>query len=195
MYEISSIDGLKRINFAKVPLRKEYFKTKLNEWIDENQNNPLRKTPIKLKITKKTTTPSPVKRKLLDLKNDTSKFKFKEKSETSRLSLLERIKLKEQLKKEEEPKDDYEALLLDKIPMIYDTIYHLQDQNKPISINKLIQIIQDSSNLPIHESEINDVMKLLQSKCSKFKIVETNSLRVLKVTNLNRDQDLKLLKS
>lgn len=148
-----------------------------------------------------------------DLKNDSSRFKFKEKLESiesnkfNGLSLLERIKLKEKLRKQQEqdeiskqqtPQDKYQNYLLTKIPMIYNAIYQLyqcQPNNcKTFSTKKLIQTIQDSSSYPVIPDEIHDGMKLLSTKLpSKLDMIEKNDIKVIRVTNLNRDQDLKTL--
>lgn len=146
-----------------------------------------------------------------DLKNDSSRFKFKEKLESiesskfNGLSLLERIKLKEKLRKQQEqdelsmqqtPQDKYQNYLLTKIPMIYNAIYQLyqcQPNNcKTFSTKKLIQTIQDSSSYPVIPDEIHDGMKLLSAKLpTKLDMIEKNDIKVIRVTNLNRDQDLK----
>lgn len=42
--------------------------------------------------------------------------------------------------------------------------------------------------------EIHDGMKLLSTKLpSKLDMIEKNDIKVIRVTNLNRDQDLKIL--
>lgn len=132
------------------------------------------------------------------MKNDSSRFKFKEKLESiesnkfNGLSLLERIKLKEKLRKQQEqdeiskqqtPQDKYQNYLLTKIPMIYNAIYQLyqcQPNNcKTFSTKKLIQTIQDSSSYPVIPDEIHDGMKLLSTKLpSKLDMIEKMILKL-----------------
>lgn len=225
MFKLNDELSIKLSNISQLhQLRKNEFIKKVKIWIESNQD--LDEIPKRQSIATTTTTTtsickSPNKiikskqiinknspRKYSDLKNDPSKFKFNEKSEPKEnsikgLSLLERIKLKEKLAKEQlskqiTPEEKYQNYLIGKIPMIYDIIYQLynsqNDNCKSFSTNKLIQIIQDSSNYPVVADEIHDVIKLIQSKLSKIKLIEKNGLQVIRVSYLDRDLDLQIFK-
>lgn len=231
LYVIFRLDDELSIKFPnnnmQLLLRKEEFLKRVNSWIESHQemieipkkSTILPKSPNKIikprsnnSSSSSTSTTSAIKnnsKKFNDLKNDPSKFKFNEKSESIQssnfngLSLLERIRLKEKLAKEQINKEDsleikYEKYLIGKISMIYDTIYQLYNSqnelSKSFSTNKLIQIIQDSSNYPVIANEIHDAMKLIESKLSKIQLIEKNGIKVVKVSSLDRDQDLKILK-
>lgn len=199
-----------QINFVQ---RKQHFITKLNDWIEKNQDisyipglqlqNLLTSTKPS-KIVKK----SPTKRVSHDLINSPSKFKFIEKDELIQqqknqgLSLIERIKLKEKLacKSTINPVLNYQNYLLGKTKTIYDIIYQymLNEKEttiKSFSMQKLTENIKDSLDYPLTSEEVVDIIKLLQEKLDRdnFVIVSRQGLLVLKVGKLNRDQDLKAL--
>lgn len=143
------------------------------------------------------------------LKNDSSKFMFKPKDEKTQqsnhngLSLLERIKLKEartKLEAEiETPEIKRNKYLESKLPQIYNILAQINGENndkmKSYPLKKLTQLIKDSLNYPIHNEEIHDCLKIIQSKLSQQALVVTTrkDLSVVKVYKLDRTNDLKLL--
>ncbi|RLV95795.1 hypothetical protein JA1_000813 [Spathaspora sp. JA1] len=166
-------------------------------------------SPIKLKSST---------RLLDDLKNDSGKFKFKareeetEKQKNNGMSLLERIRLKEKMKREQEQdhvnstEARYEKYLSQKVQMVYDVIYQLYNthlespaQSKSFSLTKLTQTIVDSSSYPLDPKEVKDVVNLIHKKLtdnsseSKISVIDSSGIQVVKVSNLNRTQDLKML--
>lgn len=182
---------------------------------------PVSRTSLPVKITKPNSrhgSPTKTARRQLfkDLKNDSSQFQFKLKDTTvetnknNGLSLLERIRLKEklnnlqqqQLQDENSATSKYEAYLKQKCQSVYDIIFQLYNVNletetfKSFSMAKLVEIIKDSSSYPLDADEIKDVIKLIERKLntkSRFAIVDKNRVSILKVANLNRNQDLKIL--
>lgn len=144
-----------------------------------------------------------------DLKNARSKFQFTEKdakvesAKSDGLSLLERIRLKEQrnanLKNSAmSPEMKYQQYLFGKIHVVYDAVYHLlgeqleleQKLQRTFAMSQVEQIVMDTLDHPMGKNEIYDTIKLLAQKLSKFVVVEKNDVRILKVSNLNREVDL-----
>ncbi|WLF78168.1 hypothetical protein PVL30_001895 [Lodderomyces elongisporus] len=144
-----------------------------------------------------------------DLKNARSKFQFTEKdakvesAKSDGLSLLERIRLKEQrnanLKNSAmSPEMKYQQYLFGKIHVVYDAVYHLlgeqseleQKSQRTFAMSQVEQIVMDTLDHPMGKNEIYDTIKLLAQKLSKFVVVEKNDVRILKVSNLNREVDL-----
>ncbi|KAI5955888.1 hypothetical protein KGF54_001390 [Candida jiufengensis] len=216
------------INFANIApnndtkVRIEMFTQEMNKWILANQNvldlpstelneviirnNSTQHSPNK--ITKpRSNSSSPTKNKFKDLKNDKSKFIYKEKTEkfesNKGLSLLERIKQKEKLKNEENEQltkqKKYENYLIGKIKIIYDIIYqvykiHTLDKEinlLSISTTQLISTIKNSLHLPMSDHEISDILNLLEKNLlGKFNMLERNEVKIIKIQNLNRENDL-----
>ncbi|PSK41053.1 hypothetical protein C7M61_000724 [Candidozyma pseudohaemuli] len=162
---------------------------------------------------KKDTSPTKVtKYKHIDgLKNDRSKFAFQEKissletSKANGLSLLERIKLKERMNSKvdigQKKKDDYDSYIRTKLPQIYDIIYELAsvasvNASQSFTLSKVISIIKDSSVYATSESEIQDVINDIEMKLGKerLQLIERNHNKVIRVFNLNREEDLQLLR-
>ncbi|KAK6454493.1 uncharacterized protein RJT20DRAFT_130630 [Scheffersomyces xylosifermentans] len=175
---------------------------RLSSSTSSSSSKPSSPSKIVKKSTSRSGSTSPIKRKgssiLHELKNDSSKFKFKEKDgqveqqKSNGLSLLERIRLKERIAKEQQeldglnntPEKKYQRYLLDKCPVIYDMIYQLVNENtqkklnedafnpsnaprkpnpsKTLSISKLCEIIEDSMTYPIEKKEIIDVFYLME---------------------------------
>ncbi|EGW33134.1 uncharacterized protein SPAPADRAFT_60444 [Spathaspora passalidarum NRRL Y-27907] len=214
--------------------RKPKFISQVNQWIRDNpsqdllgsielssiiKHEPRSRPTSPSKIVKpKSTGSSPIKISLTELKNDSSKFKFKskeehtEKQKNNGMSLLERIRLKEKLKREQEAdvanssEVKYEKYLLQKVQMVYDVIFQLYNshlesstQCKSFSLTKLTQTIIDSSSYPLDPKEVKDVVSLIHNKLqansseSKFSIIDSKGIQIVKVSNLNRTQDLKIL--
>jgi len=196
--------------------RTEFVQT-MNAWIDANrlaQFVPTVELRLVLvdrvaspsKIVKRTS--SPTKRVLDDLKNSSSKFQFKERRElvqqtkNNGLSLVERIRLKEQqaaaLKKD--PKQSYREYLQGKSKAIYEIIHQSVPNDNTVtsfSMAKLCEIVKDSTSYPPSTQEVVDIIKHICEKLNRdtFAIVERNGITILKVRNLNRKDDLKLLQS
>ncbi|CAK9438254.1 uncharacterized protein LODBEIA_P24960 [Lodderomyces beijingensis] len=174
-------------------------------------------TPLSLrsasprKITKpRSSSSSPTKRQsFASLKNTRSRFEYSEKdaqvesTKNSGLSLLERIKLKEKLANEGPPitpEMKYTEYLWGKVGQVYDVINQLyREQNfenfKSFSMTHVVKVVQDSIDHPINEREVNDVVRLITLKLHKFSLVERQSVLILKVSNLDREEDLRLLKT
>lgn len=201
--------------------RKGQFIEDINLWIKNNpdqtsfeypeledviynhkQSSPCTKPPNSTKSPNKVTKPK------LALKNSSSKFMFKPKDELKQqannngLSLLERIKLKEaKLKQQadkETPEMKHNKFLEDKIPQIYNILAQINGETpstKTYPLSRLTQLIKDSLNYPIHNEEILDCLKLIQTKLSQqvLSITTRNELSVVKVYRLNRSRDLQAL--
>lgn len=150
--------------------------------------------------------------KLLDLKNDRSKFLFKEKfsalesSKANGLSILERIKLKERMNSQTDPeqlkRDSYESYIRSKLPVVYDIIYELASTfsngtraAQSFTLQKVISIIKDSAQYAISNTEIQDIIEDLEKKLGhdRVQLVERNQTKVIKVFNLHREEDLRVL--
>lgn len=145
-----------------------------------------------------------------EMKNESSKFKFQERNEESEkiksngLSLLERIKLKEKLKKQSTtltPEMKYREYLESKAPSVYDIIFQICNSDlkntsqKTYSIKSMIKIIKDSLTHPIGDTEIEDVLKYISERFDKrnFIILSINGVSVLKIKQLDRNEDLNVL--
>lgn len=147
------------------------------------------------------------------IKNDRSKFAFQEKisaletSKANGLSLLERIKLKERMNSKvdigQRKKDDYDSYIRTKLPQIYDIIYELASvssvngprASQSFTLSKVISIIKDSTVYATSEPEIQDVINDIEMKLGKerLQLIERNHNKVIRVYNLNREEDLQLL--
>jgi hypothetical protein len=196
--------------------RTEFVQT-MNSWIDENKLAQfVPSVEIQLLLVDRAGSPSkivkrsisPTKRVSAEMKNSPSKFQFKERRELTEqkknngLSLIERIKLKEQqaaaLKKD--PKQSYKEYLQGKSKTIYEIIHQSVPNDNTVtsfSMAKLCEIIKDSTSYPPSTQEVVDIIKHICEKLQRgtFTIVERNGITILKVRNLNRGQDLKLLQS
>lgn len=145
------------------------------------------------------------------LRNDLSKFLFKEKlaaveASSHGLSLLERIRLKEkQQQSQESPQAKYQTQIRGKMPSVYDVIYELANssnleadapKSRTFPLNKVVSIVKDSLAFEIAESEVLDVINELQSVLgtTKMQIVQREQVRVMRVYQLDRNQDLASIK-
>ncbi|ODV81987.1 uncharacterized protein CANTADRAFT_24691 [Suhomyces tanzawaensis NRRL Y-17324] len=218
-------------NQGMIQTRKEAFAKDIENWILQNKDTQTffpkgipeilkqkeqkqevngRQLPNRItKITRKSS--------LADLKNDSSKFKFQERIElieqqkSNGMSLLERIKLKEKLRKEQlerengsnTPEVQYEKYLVGKFPQIYDMVYHMSNTNRgpgeavrTFSCQKLCATIVNSHDYPLNKKEVEDAIKLMSKKLGdKFVVLERGGVTVLKVGILSREDDLKVLAS
>lgn len=159
--------------------------------------------------TKANTSPTKVT-KASYLRNDASKFHFKEKlaaveASKSGLSLLERIRLKEkQLKSQEPPEVRYQAQIVGKLPAVYDVLYELAPvstlesgpKSRSFSLPKVISIVQDSFDFDMADTEVMDVIRELESRLGKERIhiLERGGVHAIKVFQLDRTTDLGLLR-
>lgn len=143
------------------------------------------------------------------LRNDRSKFLFKEKisavesSNAKGLSLLERIKLKEKnLHNLETPESKYHAQINGKLSAVYEVIYELAlslEANAPkirsFLLHKVASIVQDSFSSRIAETEVLDAINELESRLGpdKIHVIARGGVQALKVAQLDRNSDLSLI--
>ncbi|CCE79751.1 Piso0_001839 [Millerozyma farinosa CBS 7064] len=199
--------------------RETAFIEKANLWIKNNQDrDDVPSLPIEDFVETDKTKSSNIKSGtkndniFKELKNSSEKFRFKMKHErevqssNNGLSLLQRIKLKEKARKEEDKYDHTQIkrnkFIKNKLKSIYDILYHVhEDQStgklKSYSMPKIIATIKDSSTHPIHEDEAQDVVKALASILgrNRMEIVSRNGITALKIIVLDRSQDLKVLEN
>lgn len=142
------------------------------------------------------------------LKNDASKFLFKEKiaevekSKALGLSILERIRLKEKLNLAKEPPEvRYQAQIDAKMPAVYDVLYELSQTLHPgplfrsFDLQKVVSIVKDSFEFDIAETEVIDVLRSLESRLEgKIQIIKRGDVLAVKVHPLDRGTDLALIK-
>lgn len=148
------------------------------------------------------------------MKNDRSRFLFKEKlaavesSKANGLSLIERIRLKEKMNKEslgsDTPEKRYENLIHSKMPAVYDVLYELFNKNLPrdqllnfrsFPLSKIVSIVCDSFVFNIAESEVRDTIKALERVLApNIQTIDRDGVQGIKIFHLDREKDLKLLK-
>lgn len=172
------------------------------------------KSPVKcLQHRSPSTSPTKVgKYKHIEgLKNDRSKFSFKERkialesAKADGLSLIERIKLKEErnskIDPEQKKKEDYESLIRTRTPRVYDIIYELASASsangasQSFTLDKVVSIIKDSSEYAISSGEIQDIVNDIESKLGtgRLQLIERGFNKVIRVFDLNREADLQRL--
>lgn len=191
--------------------RKSKFIDSMNKWIESHQdigyfNIPKVEDVIRShSTTKNRSSPSKITKPRLVLKNDASKFSFKQRDETAQrqnnngLSLLERIKLKEQTLKQQQQLEPVEVqrqkYLEGKLPSMYNILHQIKGNGDKMTLTmtKLTQMIKDSIDYPIHEDEIHDCLYLMEKKLDPITITTRNDLTVVKVDALDRSRDLKIL--
>ncbi|ODV86802.1 hypothetical protein CANARDRAFT_6370 [[Candida] arabinofermentans NRRL YB-2248] len=188
------------------------FKLKLDEYFKENSKITSLNDIPNYKITNTKVQKSSISstintlklNKIEKLSNPRSKFEYHEKKITnnnSKLSLLERIKLKETLQKEKEEKSNLKSTSFNSnsnIKLIYDIIYEQSPKFNSdklqinLSFKKLNQLIKDSLNIT---TSLNDMNKLIELICYKLNliIVKIGDIKLIKLRLLNRDDDLKKL--
>ncbi|CCH46423.1 hypothetical protein BN7_6017 [Wickerhamomyces ciferrii] len=185
-------------NFTK---RKEIFESKSESWISQNKH--LNDIPIysrsKLESPNFTSSTKRVKREILQ--NSKEKFQAKpktgipasssSKTETKGLTLLERIKLKEQQASENKvtPEIKYDNFLQGKLKNVLQVVLSLKP-NTPYKIDKLSETLQNSlTKNPIGEKEAYDCTLYLNKKFPHiFKLVETSDSKILKWDELDREE-------
>lgn len=148
------------------------------------------------------------------MKNDRSRFLFKEKlaatesSKANGLSLIERIRLKEKLNKEsldlDTPEKRYERLIHSKMPAVYEVLYELCDSNisrgqllnfRSFPLSKIVSIICDSLALNTAESEVHDAIKAIERKLApNIQTIDRGGVQAVKIFHLDREKDLQLLR-
>lgn len=196
------------------------FVEKINQWIERNPNETAIK-PVDLSVIlfKKSVSPSKIskhsgdkKRSLSkDLRNDSSKYKYRERDEkdikekNKGLSLLERIRQKEAARSNElankSPLKQYDIRIKGKMVPVYEIIYQVRGTGEHLSyrsypLSKIMQTIMDSLGYPISEDDLRDVLAKLEEVLGNEKIqgVSREKFTVIKVKNLDRKQDLETLK-
>lgn len=221
-YGVTLPDSLPIPKFGTIlPLRRRQFEERLTDTLPE----PVKLSQIAVLLISQTPKSSPTKsssKKVSKsptkkspsklLRNDLAKFQFREKiasvetSKANGLSLLERIKLKEQLSKGasiETPKMRYDANILSKMPAVYEIIYELASTSTPqgshefksFALPKVISVVKDSFLLDIADTEVNDVIMAIEEKLGHEKIqtLKRGRISAIKVFLLNREHDLQLL--
>lgn len=166
-------------------------------------SSPTKASPIKISKTISKT-----------MKNDRSRFLFKEKlaavecSKANGLSLIERIRLKEKMNKEsigiDTPEKRYQNLINSKMPAVYDVLYELANSNLPrdqllnfrsFPLSKVVSIVCDSFVFNIAESEVRDTIKALERVLApSIQTIDRDGVQAVKIFQLDREKDLKLLK-
>lgn len=220
LYRISPPKEFLPLEFTKnIDSRRREFGTALKNWLENNKNmdyipatrvqdaaksnNPKSQpeSPTKSNSPRKLS-PSPTK--VSKLKNDASRFRFKERLETvelakTGLSLLERIKLKERLKSEENivtPQQKYETYLAGNIQPVYNIIFQRCSQEKLpklLLFAQLVTTIRDSFSFPISEQEAEDSLRFLETKIPSMALKTVAGITVLWVESIDRSRDLSFL--
>ena len=157
--------------------------------------------------------PSPTKlrTRFADLKNSRSKFTFKEKNAAEEsnkhqgMSLLERIKMKEKLNNsagaitKEQKREQYLAAKMDQI---YNVIHQLyleginsssSNNTKGVSLSftKIVQIVRDTCDEDqMDQDDIRRIVQLINDRLTNFAIYEKAGITVIRVSHLNRVEDL-----
>lgn len=215
---VTLFSGINVFNLS-LQLRSGKFVEATNKWIESNPDiGYIKRKSVDeiLQIHQQKPLPSPIKKitkPKLVLKNDLSKFMFKErieseeKSKNDGLSLIERIRLKEKLNKDQQvnetPEMKHQRYLAGKLVPIYNIIDQLTvDKTKlqAFALTTLSSTIKDSLSYPMHISDIHDALKLMETKLNKDQVKDKtmvistrSSLTVIKVKNLDRDRDIPLL--
>ncbi|GME75100.1 unnamed protein product [Ambrosiozyma monospora] len=148
------------------------------------------------------------------LANHKSKFEFKEVKDpvlkgSTKLSLLERIRLKEKANsegaqdKQQLEKQKREALLSSKMEFIYNIVYeqspkfqddHGADYQVSLPMNRIVLLAKDSTEYDISKEDIIEVVRRLSSKIALLDLIQVGEMEILKIGKLNREQDLLKLK-
>ncbi|GMG20166.1 unnamed protein product [Ambrosiozyma monospora] len=149
------------------------------------------------------------------LANHKSKFEFKEAKDpvikgVTKLSLLERIRLKEKANcegaedKQQLAKQKREALLSSKMEFIYNIVYEQSpkfqddqgaDYRVSLPMNRIILLVKDSTEYDISEEDIIEVVRRLSSKVARLDLIQVGEMEILKIGKLDREQDLLKLKT
>lgn len=223
LYRISTPLGTLVAQFLKnLENRKSLFNEAMRLWLDQNphlgyipgvniteitekrnKNQPAHSPTKKNPSVTSNGSPSPTK--VSKLKNDSSRFRFKERLETeeaqkSGLSLLERIRLKEKLKKSEistTPEERYDSLLAAKLEPVYNILYQqtsLEKLPRLVLIFKLTTTVRDSFSYPISQQEVEDTLKMLVEILPSLKIVSLTGTTVVRVENVDRERDIAIIR-
>lgn len=212
LYRISPPKRIQVLEFTKsIETRRTQFNHAIEKWLAENQNlgyipaveirdvamknytKPLANSP-----TKKMS-PSPTK--VTKLKNDVSRFRFKERLEQEELtktgmSLLERIRLKEKLRNSENsatPQQKYDTYIAGKLHPVYDILYQVCSREplpKLLLMTKLIGTVRDSFSYPIAILEVQDTLHKLDEILPSLSIITKAGTTVVRVESFDRSRDL-----
>ncbi|CAN3354529.1 hypothetical protein DICA3_B03620 [Diutina catenulata] len=169
---------------------------------------------IKNRASTKATSPSKVAKRsqlLRSLSNSKDKFTFKERSESEEtaktgLSILERIRLKEQRKKSSETENDEDPRtlsILEKSGKVYDIIYNQCGPKSKVAtfdLKKLTATCQNSIDYPLSDKEVHTMLRHIVDCLQQFTWVEADNSKdpqvVIRVVGtLNRGHDLPLLRT
>lgn len=216
LYRISPPKRIPVFEFTKsIESRRTQFNDAMEKWLGENPHlgyipaveirdvamrnhtKPLANSPAK-KLS-----PSPTK--VNKLKNDASRFRFKERLEHAELaksgmSLLERIRLKEKLRNSENPatpQQKYDTYITGKLQPVYDILYQLCSREslpKLLLMTKLIGTVRDSFSYPIAVLEVQDTLHKLDEILPSLSIITKAGTTVVRVESIDRSRDLARIK-
>lgn len=212
LYRIAPPKRVLVFEFTKsIDTRRTQFNDAMEKWLAENQHlgyipaveirdvamknytKPLANSPAK-KMS-----PSPTK--VNKLKNDVSRFRFKERLEHAELaktgmSLLERIRLKEKLRNSENPatpQQKYDTYIAGKLQPVYNILYQICSREplpKLFLMTKLIGIVRDSFSYPIAILEVQDTLHTLDEILPSLSIITKAGTTVVRVESVDRSRDL-----
>ncbi|KAH3663986.1 hypothetical protein OGAPHI_004700 [Ogataea philodendri] len=185
--EAEDRDRQRSLLIQNIETRQQTFKSCLDSWFDKG-------CPITFKLAQKTTASPRKPAKVTKPANPRLKYEFHEKKVDSDLPLLERIRLKSSMKKNASPHKRKQELLQSKLIPIYNVLYEQSPKfgaakTINLSIARLQQLIKDSLNMPLSETEIGQVLNGLQDRLG-LDVVAIGDTQVLKIPKLNRTSDL-----
>lgn len=190
--------------------RSKEFISALNHWIDthgDDKTIPFSLIDDHIKSTgKKSAKSSPKKVTKLssELKNSSQKFRFNPKDEkvqaakNNSLSLLDRIRLKENTKSEPNTVEEKRSVYLHgKLVSLYNIVAQIKGSQEclNIALKRLSLMIKDSMEYPMHNHDIVECLYLMEKKLTSLTITSRNDFTVVKVTTLDRTHDIKCLQS
>lgn len=193
-------------NFSRlIPERKARFIESLNNWILQNKDKstlPTKELSSYYKFEKQTRVIKDhkivkpvIKKTSNDLKNIQTKFEFKSK-DNDKLSLIERIKLKEKTARlAEPPSNTREDYINSRLVSIYNIIYefHGIKSHKSYPFSKMVSLVKNSLKSPMSNDEIIDTLNKIANQLDNFEIVDRSEVKVLKISKLDRNLDISKL--
>lgn len=217
-YGVGVTDSISKFN-SQITSRKKQFEDLLHSISDEVEPIALRNVAVHESPKKisahRSPLPSPTKvskhKTVEGLRNDRSKFTFKEKissvetSKANGLSLLERIKLKERQNSETDKNmitESRESIqITSKLPLVYDIIFELalgkssQDATRSIKsfeFKKIVSIVNDSLSHPMSEWQITQAIIALETRLGNTKLqsIQRGDTKALRIFHLDREEDL-----
>lgn len=173
----------------------------------KRRKSALSESPLSSPTKSRSLSISPLKvSKVSDLRNSRPKFLLKP-TLSSKLLLLERIRLKEQqaLESADDSGKNYKLQIAYKMPVVYDVLYELTLARKLQSAlmkfssftqDNIVSIVKDSTTLAVGDSEVNDVLQMLKELLpEKIQILQRNGISVVKVYDLDRAADLPCIRN